>query len=191
MKCATSLSGARRRAGDGRQNRRLDPEERARRANQFQSRRWLQEIVTKARQVDELIARIAAASQEQSQGISQVNLAITQTDKVTQSNAAGAEESASAANELNSQAAALKEAVAELSQLVGGTVALPQKQVARSNIFPPLRNVRSRRRAMAAATRLRLTRCHAMATARPFRWKRTSRILNAGCKLGRHIIGET
>jgi len=81
----------------------------------------LQEIVAKAHQVDELLGQIAHASQEQSQGISQVNTAVTQMDKVTQGTAASAEEGAGAAEELNSQAAVLKEAVADLSQLVGGT----------------------------------------------------------------------
>jgi methyl-accepting chemotaxis protein len=80
----------------------------------------LQEIVGKARQVDELAAEVAAASQEQSQGIAQVNTAVSQMDKVTQSNAANAEESASAAEELNAQADALKDAVSELLQLVDG-----------------------------------------------------------------------
>ena len=80
----------------------------------------LEEIVGKARQVDEMAGEVAAASQEQSQGIAQVNTAVTQMDKVTQSNAASAEESASAAEELNAQALALKEAVAELLRLVDG-----------------------------------------------------------------------
>ena len=80
----------------------------------------LQEIVTKVRQVDELVAEVATASKEQSQGITQVNTAVTQMDKVTQSNAANAEESAGAAEELNAQAEALKEAVAQLMRLVGG-----------------------------------------------------------------------
>jgi methyl-accepting chemotaxis protein len=80
----------------------------------------LEEIVTKARQVDELAGEVATASQEQSQGIEQVNTAVTQMDKVTQSNAANAEESASASEELNAQADALKDAVAELLQLVNG-----------------------------------------------------------------------
>ncbi len=75
--------------------------------------------MVKARQVDELVAEIASASKEQSQGISQVNTAVTQMDKVTQSNAANAEETASAAEELNAQASALKEAVAELMKLAG------------------------------------------------------------------------
>jgi methyl-accepting chemotaxis protein len=80
----------------------------------------LEEIVGKARQVDELAAEVAAASREQSQGIEQVNSAVTQMDKVTQSNAASAEESASAAEELNAQAENLKEAVHQLIRLVDG-----------------------------------------------------------------------
>jgi methyl-accepting chemotaxis protein len=80
----------------------------------------LQEIVTKARQVDELVAEIATASKEQSQGIGQVNTAVSQMDKVTQSNAASAEESASAAEELNAQALTLQGIVTDLQRLVGG-----------------------------------------------------------------------
>ena len=80
----------------------------------------LEEIVGKARQVDEMAGEVAAASQEQSQGISQVNIAVTQMDKVTQSNAANAEESAAAAEELTAQAESLKETVSDLLRLVGG-----------------------------------------------------------------------
>ncbi|HEY9172051.1 MAG TPA: bacteriohemerythrin [Verrucomicrobiae bacterium] len=80
----------------------------------------LAEIVLKARQVDELAASVASASREQSQGITQVNTAVSQMDKVTQGNAASAEESAAAAEELNTQAGAMKEAVAELRSLVDG-----------------------------------------------------------------------
>jgi methyl-accepting chemotaxis protein len=82
--------------------------------------RRLMEIVEKARKVDELIGEIASASREQNQGIQQVNTAVTQMDKVTQSNAANAEESASASEELNAQAASLKESVQSLMKLVGG-----------------------------------------------------------------------
>ena len=80
----------------------------------------LEEIVSKARQVDELAGEVATASVEQSQGIEQVNTAVSQMDKVTQSNAANAEESASAAEELNAQAENLKEAVNELLTMVDG-----------------------------------------------------------------------
>jgi methyl-accepting chemotaxis protein len=80
----------------------------------------LNEIVAQIRQVDELVAEVAGASHEQTQGITQLNSAVGQMDKVTQSNAANAEESAAAAQELNGQAADMKESVAELLQLVGG-----------------------------------------------------------------------
>jgi methyl-accepting chemotaxis protein len=80
----------------------------------------LTDIVTKARQVDELVAEIAQASKEQSQGIVQINSAVTQMDKVTQHNAANAEESAAAAQELRAQSQVLRKAVTELQQLVGG-----------------------------------------------------------------------
>ena len=80
----------------------------------------LNEIVTKARQVDELAAEVATASREQTNGITQINLAVSQMDKVTQSNAANAEESAAAAEELNAQAAVMQQAVSELLEMVGG-----------------------------------------------------------------------
>jgi methyl-accepting chemotaxis protein len=81
----------------------------------------LNDIVTKVRQVDELVTEVSGASREQTQGITQINVAISQMDKVTQSTAASAEESAAAAQELNAQAETMKQSVAELLQLVGGT----------------------------------------------------------------------
>jgi hypothetical protein len=82
----------------------------------------LEEIVGKAREVDDLAGDVASASKEQNQGIGGINTAVLQMDKVTQSNAGNAEESASAAHELNAQAAKLREAVAELHKLVGDEV---------------------------------------------------------------------
>ncbi len=80
----------------------------------------LEEITASNTKVASLVGEIAAASQEQSQGISQVNTAVGQMDKVTQSNAANAEESASASEELSSQAEQLRGMVQELLALVGG-----------------------------------------------------------------------
>lgn len=72
--------------------------------------------------LDRVVAEIAGASNEQSQGIDQLKGALTGLDKVTQTNAATAEESAAAAEELNAQAIALQGAVAGLERLVtGGT----------------------------------------------------------------------
>jgi len=79
-----------------------------------------EEIQTRVRQLDQLVGEIARACAEQQQGIGQINSAVTEMDQVTQSNAAGAEESASAATMLNTQSAALKDTVAELAHLVGG-----------------------------------------------------------------------
>jgi methyl-accepting chemotaxis protein len=80
----------------------------------------LNDIVTRVRQVDELVAEVASASREQSQGIKQINTAVGQMDKVTQVNAASAEESAAAAEELNAQAETMKASVSDLLKLVGG-----------------------------------------------------------------------
>jgi methyl-accepting chemotaxis protein len=71
----------------------------------------------------DLVNEIAAASQEQAQGVDQINKAITQMDQVTQQNAAAAEESASASEELNAQAGSMKDIVGELIALVGGNSA--------------------------------------------------------------------
>jgi methyl-accepting chemotaxis protein len=68
----------------------------------------------------ELVGEISAASQEQAQGIEQVNKAVSEMDKVVQENAANAEESASASEEMNAQATRMKEFVEGLVTLVGG-----------------------------------------------------------------------
>jgi methyl-accepting chemotaxis protein len=74
-----------------------------------------------AKKVGELVGEIAAASNEQSQGVEQINKAVAEMDKVVQKNAASAEESASAAEEMNAQAELMKEFVGELVAVVGGS----------------------------------------------------------------------
>ena len=66
------------------------------------------------------IAEISSATNEQAQGVDQVNTAVAQMDKVTQSNAATAEESASAAHELSTQADILSNMVNELVIMIDG-----------------------------------------------------------------------
>jgi methyl-accepting chemotaxis protein len=68
--------------------------------------------------VNELLAEIAAASNEQSQGIEQVNVAVAEMDKVVQQNSASAEESASASEQLVAQAGKMKGALTELMVLL-------------------------------------------------------------------------
>ena len=69
----------------------------------------------------DLVAEISAASSEQAQGIGQINTAVTELDKVTQQNAANAEESASASEEMSAQAETMKGMVDELQSMVGGS----------------------------------------------------------------------
>ena len=90
-------------------------------------------IVAKAREVDEIVAQISLASQEQSQGVSLINTSVNQLDTVTQSNAAAAEESASASEELGSQAALLHDMVSELRTMVTGKVENALKAQKQSN----------------------------------------------------------
>ena len=71
--------------------------------------------------VGELVGEIAAASNEQAQGIGQVNNAVAEMDKVTQQSAANAEETASASEELSAQAEQMKNMVGDLLVLVGGS----------------------------------------------------------------------
>jgi len=78
-------------------------------------------VMEGAKKVGSLIGEIAAASQEQAQGIEQIAKAVTEVDKVVQANAASAEESASAAEEMTAQAERMKDFVGELVALVGGT----------------------------------------------------------------------
>lgn len=78
------------------------------------------EVATSASRVGELVGEIAAASNEQAQGIEQVNKAIAEMDEVTQKNAANAEESASASEEMNAQAEQMKGSAGDLMALVGG-----------------------------------------------------------------------
>ena len=68
----------------------------------------LEEIVADITKVPDRLPEIATASNEQAQGISQVNKGLAQIDQVTQQNTANAEQSAAAAEELSSRAARLK-----------------------------------------------------------------------------------
>jgi methyl-accepting chemotaxis protein len=68
----------------------------------------LGEIVSGIGKVSDLVADISASSNEQADGIAQVDIGLTQIDQVTQQNTASAEESAAAAEELAGQAESLR-----------------------------------------------------------------------------------
>jgi methyl-accepting chemotaxis protein len=71
----------------------------------------MQEILTSVKRVSELIGEIAAASQEQSLGIAQVNEAIIKVDDVSQQNSALVEKAAAAAESMLQQVDELMNAV--------------------------------------------------------------------------------
>ena len=83
----------------------------------------LGKIAEGSRKVNDLVSEIAAACSKQAQAIEQINTAVGQMDKVTQSSAANAEESASAAEELSAQAQELSQMVVQLQGIVGGSTA--------------------------------------------------------------------
>ncbi len=90
------------------------------------------EVAASVGKSGDLVGEISAASQEQAQGIEQVNKAVSEMDKVVQQNASNAEQSASASKEMNAQAERMKEFVRQLVALVGGA----NGNTTRENIEP-------------------------------------------------------
>ena len=84
-----------------------------------QAGQTIDEVVRSVQRVSEVVTDISAAGQEQSQGIEEVNNAITQMDETTQQNAALVEQAAAAAQSMQEQAARLSEAVSGFR--LGGT----------------------------------------------------------------------
>ena len=82
--------------------------------------RALAGIMGDVSKVTDLIDGVSQTSSEQARGVEQVNMAVSQLDRLTQQNAAGAEESASAAEQLAAQATAVRGMVDELVQIAGG-----------------------------------------------------------------------
>jgi uncharacterized phage infection (PIP) family protein YhgE len=72
-------------------------------------------------------------SQEQARGIEQIAKAVTQMQRVTQSTAASAEQSASAGEEMSAQASGLNSAARLLQELIGGVEQSEPKAASFSN----------------------------------------------------------
>jgi len=94
----------------------------------------LAEIVNKVTKVTDLVAEIAASSNEQAQGISQINTGISQIDQVTQQNTATAEETAASSEELTGLANELRRMLEGFRLSTGGVrpAALPAPKPAAS-----------------------------------------------------------
>ena len=77
-----------------------------------QSGATLEQIVTAVKKVTDIVAEIAAASNEQSAGIDQVNKAVMQLDELTQQNAALVEQASAASQAMAEQARDLNNSMA-------------------------------------------------------------------------------
>lgn len=87
--------------------------------------------------VAELVSGITSASNEQAQGIEQINIAVAEMEKVTQQNAASSEESAAASEELIAQAEQMKVFVGELESLIGsGRKAAKGRNSIKDTVYP-------------------------------------------------------
>ena len=73
----------------------------------------MKEIVSSVQHVADIMAEISSASQEQSSGIEQVNIAINEMDQMTQQNAALVEQAAAAAESMRDQSTKLSQVVAQ------------------------------------------------------------------------------
>jgi methyl-accepting chemotaxis protein len=82
------------------------------------------------KKVSDLIAEIAAASEEQDAGIQQINTAVTQMDQVVQQNASLVEEASAATESMKSQAGSLLQMVSRFKLAEGETAHTPMMPTA-------------------------------------------------------------
>jgi methyl-accepting chemotaxis protein/methyl-accepting chemotaxis protein-1 (serine sensor receptor) len=92
----------------------------------------IQALTAESATIKTLVDEVNLGSQEQSRGIDQIVKAISQMEQVTQKNAAGAEEGASAAEQLTAQSETLKDVVARLHAMVDGSAASTRNSVSRT-----------------------------------------------------------
>lgn len=101
----------------------------------------IEEIDNQSKKVSELLDEIAVATDEQAQGVGQINKAISQMEMVMASNASTAEESSSASKALYAQTLNLNEIIERLNVIVKGQKDIA---VARSNAILPTKQVREK-----------------------------------------------
>src|SRR5690606_30970203 len=92
--------------------------------------RTLAEIMESVKKVTDIVAEIAAASEEQSAGIEQVNNAVSQMDNVTQQNAALVEEASAASKAMEQQSSTLVNQIGYFRHASGAPIAAQAKSVA-------------------------------------------------------------
>jgi len=81
----------------------------------------LNNILSTVHEVDGMVGEISSASQEQAQGVSEINKAMNQLDQVTQQNTSIAQSAATSAEQLSAQANELRQMVQDLFIVIGGS----------------------------------------------------------------------
>src|SRR3989441_1654186 len=109
-----------------------------------QSGQTLQDIVGSVKRVADIIGEIAAASEEQSHGIDQVNRAVGQMERITQTNAAQTEEVSTTAGGLTAEAEELRALVGRFKVDAAGSIEPPARPASDVGT-PPSRPARRRR----------------------------------------------
>jgi methyl-accepting chemotaxis protein len=112
----------------------------------------LDEMVPNIKRTSDLVQEITAASEEQSSGVSQINMAVSQLSQTTQQNASSSEELAATAEEMSTQAEQLQQAMSffKVSDAGGGKSSVtasrrsapkPGKSVQKSQTLRPVRGL--------------------------------------------------
>ncbi|MGZ8222694.1 MAG: HAMP domain-containing methyl-accepting chemotaxis protein, partial [Methylobacter sp.] len=107
-------------------------------------------IVPSIKKTSDLVQEIAAASEEQSSGVGQINTAMEQLNKITQQNAGSSEELAATSEEMTGQAAQLQDLISfftvDNSRGARNTVSTPP--IAKVKLSkPPVKKVAAAKRA--------------------------------------------
>ncbi len=99
------------------------------------------ELLVSVTSVAKMVSDISAASQEQAQGVYQINKAVSQLDQVTQQNTASSAQSASAANSLSDQADKLNVLIKSLAHAVEGRI-VNEKMIEKKPAIKPMAKVK-------------------------------------------------
>ena len=118
----------------------------------------MDEVVSSVRHVTDIISEIAAASNEQTAGIEQINEAIIQMDNVTQQNAALVEQAAAAASSMQEQASNLSAVVSVFKLMEGETTMMQAMSTPAASTAPA--KPASPARPKAPSVPIRTTRIH-------------------------------
>ncbi len=134
-----------------------------------QAGKTMTEVVASVKRVTDIVGEISMASQEQSDGIEQVNRAITQMDETTQQNAALVEQAAAAAQSLQDQASTLTQVVSVFKLDNTGVTVKPALRTL--DITPQRKPAAATRARVAQADAPKLNQAQAPAKASEGEWE--------------------